>query len=60
MGAISYFIANGVGGTAGILVDMLILIAISAGIYWRSRSTTVNRKNVSSEWTGTVAPSATG
>jgi inorganic phosphate transporter, PiT family len=60
MGAINYFIADGVGGTAGILVDMVILIAISAGIYWRSRSTTVNRKNVNSEWTGTVAPSRAG
>jgi inorganic phosphate transporter, PiT family len=60
MGATSYFIANGVGGTAGILVDMVILIAISAGIYWRSRRTSVNRKNVNSEWTGTVAPSEAG
>jgi PiT family inorganic phosphate transporter len=55
MGAISYFIASGVGGTAGILVDLLLLIAISASIYWRSRSTSVNPKNVNSEWTGTVA-----
>jgi PiT family inorganic phosphate transporter len=60
MGAINYFIAAGVGGTAGIGVDLLILVVISAGIYWRSRSTTVNRKNVNSEWTGTVAPSAAG
>jgi inorganic phosphate transporter, PiT family len=60
MGAISYFIANGIGGTAGVLVDMAILIAISAVIYWRSRSTKVNRKNVNSEWTGSVAPSAAG
>jgi len=60
MGAISYFIADSVGGTAGILVDMVMLIAISAGIYWRSRSTTVNRKNVNSEWTGTVAPAQAG
>jgi inorganic phosphate transporter, PiT family len=57
MGAISYFIANGIGGTAGVLVDMAILIAISAGIYLRSRATRVNRKNVNSEWTGNVAPS---
>jgi inorganic phosphate transporter, PiT family len=60
MGAINYFIARGVGGTAGILTDMAILIAISAVIYWRSRRTTVNRKNVNSEWTGSVAPSPAG
>jgi PiT family inorganic phosphate transporter len=60
MGAISYYIAHGIGGTAGILVDMVILIAISAGIYWRSRSTRVNRKNVNSEWTGPAEPSRAG
>ncbi|HXB48270.1 MAG TPA: inorganic phosphate transporter [Streptosporangiaceae bacterium] len=60
MGAISYFIASAVGGTAGILVDLVLLIGISAAIYWRSRSTRVNRKNVNSDWTGTVAPSRAG
>jgi inorganic phosphate transporter, PiT family len=57
MGGVSYFIASGVGGTAGILVDLLILIVVSSGIYWRSRRTRVNPRNVNSEWTGTVAPS---
>jgi PiT family inorganic phosphate transporter len=60
MGAIGYFIASGVGGTAGVGVDLVLLIAISAAIYWRSRRTRVNRKNVNSEWTGTVAPSRAG
>ena len=60
IGAISYFIASGVGGTAGILVDLVLLIAISAAIYWRSRSTRVNRKNVNSAWTGMAAPSRAG
>ena len=60
MGAISYFIAHGVGGTAGVVVDLALLIAISATTYWRSRRTRVNRKNVNSEWTGTVAPSGAG
>ena len=56
MGAISYFIANGVGGTGGIVVDLIILIAFSSGIYWRSRASTVNAGNVNAEWRGTVAP----
>jgi len=56
MGAISYFIANGIGGTGGIIVDLIILIAFSSGIYWRSRASTVNARNVNSEWRGTVAP----
>jgi len=58
MGAISYFVANGIGGTAGILVDLVILIAFSSGIYWRSRASRVNAGNVNSEWTGALTPSA--
>jgi inorganic phosphate transporter, PiT family len=60
MGAISYYIAHAVGGTAGVLVDLVLLIGISAAIYLRSRRTRVNRKNVNSAWTGTVAPSQAG
>jgi inorganic phosphate transporter, PiT family len=56
MGAISYFIANGIGGTIGIVVVLLILIAISSGIYWRSRASRVGPTNVNAHWTGTVAP----
>ncbi|HTZ92746.1 MAG TPA: hypothetical protein VMB74_10155 [Streptosporangiaceae bacterium] len=56
MGAAGYFIANAIGGTAGILVDLPILIAVSAGIYWRSRMTRVNPRNVNAEWAGGVAP----
>ncbi len=57
MGAIAYFIANSVGGTAGIIVDLVILIAVSGAIYWRSRATKVDAGNVNSEWTGSAAPS---
>ncbi len=56
MGAVSYFIANGIGGTIGIFVVLLILIVISSGIYWRSRASRVSPANVNSPWTGTVAP----
>jgi inorganic phosphate transporter, PiT family len=55
MGAISYLIANGIGGTGGIIVDLMILIAFSAGVYWRSRASRVNAGNVNAEWRGTVA-----
>jgi inorganic phosphate transporter, PiT family len=56
MGAISYVIAHGIGGTGGIIVDLIILIAFSSGIYWRSRASTVTAGNVNAEWRGTVAP----
>src|SRR5580698_7674345 len=57
MGAIGYYIANGIGGTAGVIVDLILLLAISGLIYWRSRGSTVNPSNVNSEWTGSVRPS---
>jgi PiT family inorganic phosphate transporter len=57
MGAISYYIANGIGGTAGIVVALLLLIAISGAIWAKSRATRVSSSNVNSEWTGSVAPS---
>jgi PiT family inorganic phosphate transporter len=56
VGAAAYGIAYGIGGTAGIIVDLLILVALSAVIYWRSRATKVDHSNVNHEWTGSVAP----
>jgi inorganic phosphate transporter, PiT family len=57
MGAISYWIANGIGGTAGVVVGLLLLIGVAGLIYARSRATTVNASNVNSEWEGSVKPS---
>jgi inorganic phosphate transporter, PiT family len=57
MGAISYYIANAIGGTGGVVVDLVLLIAVAAAIYIRSRATKVDPKNVNSEWKGSVAPS---
>jgi PiT family inorganic phosphate transporter len=57
MGAVSYFIANAIGRTAGIVVVLALLVATSAGIYARSRATRVSPVNVNSDWQGSVAPS---
>ena len=57
VGAGAYAVANGIGGTTGVVVDTLVLIAISGAIYWRSRKTKVDQSNVNSDWTGGVAPS---
>jgi PiT family inorganic phosphate transporter len=56
VGAVAYYIANGIGGTFGVIVDVLILLAISGFIFWRSRATKVDHNNVNAEWTGSVAP----
>ena len=56
VGAAAYALAHVIGGTLGVVVDLIILVAIAAFIYWRSRSTKVDPNNVNDEWTGSVAP----
>jgi PiT family inorganic phosphate transporter len=56
VGAGAYALANAIGGTAGVIVDLILLIAVSAAIYLRSRKTTVSHENVNAEWAGSVAP----
>jgi inorganic phosphate transporter, PiT family len=47
VGAGAYALADAIGGTAGVIVDVVILIAIAAAIYLRSRETKVDHNNVS-------------
>jgi inorganic phosphate transporter, PiT family len=56
VGAGAYALAHLIGGTAGPVVDLVILIAIATTIYLRSRKTKVDHNNVNDEWTGGVAP----
>jgi PiT family inorganic phosphate transporter len=56
VGAGAYGLADGIGGTIGVVIDLLILVAVSGFIYWRSRATKVDHNNVNDEWTGSVAP----
>jgi PiT family inorganic phosphate transporter len=59
VGAGAYALAHLIGGDAGIIVDLVILVGIATLIYLRSRGSRVGTDNVNSEWTGSVAPSAT-
>jgi PiT family inorganic phosphate transporter len=56
VGAGAYALAHGIGGTAGVVIDLVILAAIAGVIYWRSRATKVDHNNVNDEWTGSTAP----
>ena len=49
-------LAHAVSGTPGVIVLLVILAAIAAVIYWRSRASKVDHNNVNDEWTGSVAP----
>jgi PiT family inorganic phosphate transporter len=56
VGAGAYYLAHAIGGDAGVIVDLVILIGIATLIYLRSRGSRVGHDNVNSEWTGSVAP----
>ncbi len=57
VGAGAEGIARAIGGLAGVIVDVAILLVLAGYIYLRSRKTAVDRKNVNDEWTGTGTPS---
>jgi inorganic phosphate transporter, PiT family len=56
VGAGAFELAHGIGGSTGVIVDLIVLIALSGLIYWRSRGSKVDHNNVNGEWTGGVAP----
>jgi PiT family inorganic phosphate transporter len=56
VGAGAYELAHGIGGSTGVIIDLIVLVALSGVIYWRSRATKVDPSNVNDEWTGGVAP----
>jgi PiT family inorganic phosphate transporter len=55
VGAAAYGLANGLGGTAGVITDAVLLLAVVMVIYLRSRVTKVDHTNVNDDWTGSVA-----
>ena len=59
VGAGAYAIAHAVGGSVGVIIILIILAALVAVIYWRSRGNKVDHNNVNAEWTGTVTPAET-
>jgi PiT family inorganic phosphate transporter len=54
VGAITYWIVHGIGGYLGITVGFVLLVALAAGIWLRSRSTPINHNNVNDEWEGSL------
>jgi PiT family inorganic phosphate transporter len=60
VGALAYYAAHGIGGTAGVSVIFVVLAAAGAGFYLRSRKSKVDPNNVNAEWTGSVVPGPAG
>lgn len=59
VGAVSFWIANGIGGAAGAIVIFLILCALSFAMYWKAQQQKVDSHNVNADWdetTNSVVP----
>ena len=56
VGAGTYGLASLIGGTAGVTVLFVVLVAIAVAIYLASRKNAVHAGNVNEEWTGSVYP----
>jgi PiT family inorganic phosphate transporter len=56
VGAGAYALAHAIGGDAGVIIDLIILVAVAGLIYWRSRGNKVDHNNVNDQWSGSDAP----
>ena len=58
VGAVAYWAAHGIGGTAGVVVIFIVLVLASIAFYIASRHPAVTPENVNAAWTGSVAPAS--
>lgn len=58
VGALTYWIGNGIGGYAGVLVVFALLVVLTWVIWKRSRREPVDAGNVNAEWEETTSSSA--
>ena len=49
-------LARGIGGTTGVVIDVVLLLAVGGLDLWRSRASKVDHNNVNEEWAGSAAP----
>jgi inorganic phosphate transporter, PiT family len=56
VGALAYYAAHGISGSAGVAVIFVVLAACAAGFFLASRGTAVTSANVNNEWSGPLTP----
>ena len=56
VGAVCWFIANGIGGALGVTVIFGVLVFGAAYMFMRSRRTPITPENVNAEWEGGLVP----
>ncbi len=52
VGALTYFLVDGIGGFPGILVGIAVLVGMAGAIYLQSRKAPIDHNNVNDEWEG--------
>ncbi|MFE7487775.1 anion permease [Kitasatospora sp. NPDC057965] len=57
-GALAYWVAHRVGGTAGVVVIFIVLVLASIAFFAASRRRAVTPENVNDAWTGSVIPAS--
>jgi phosphate/sulfate permease len=60
VGAVTYWIVHLIGGYPGAIIGFLLLVAVSATIYIRSRKVKVDHKNVNDDWEGSLTAGLEG
>ncbi|CAM5524305.1 inorganic phosphate transporter [Kitasatospora aureofaciens] len=58
VGALAYWGADGIGGTAGVVAIDVVLVLAAIAFYAASRHPAVTPENVNAAWTGSVVPRA--
>ena len=58
VGALCWALAHVIGGSIGVAVVFVILVAAAAAMYRHSRKTAITADNVNHEWSGRLAPTA--
>ena len=56
VGAGAEALAHAIGGTLGVVIDLIILLGVVGAIYYRSRASKVDHTNVNDDWSGTATP----
>jgi PiT family inorganic phosphate transporter len=59
VGALMWGIGHLIGGLAGAITIVALLVAASAAMWWRSRQIPVDHHNVNDDWSATAPPADT-
>jgi len=54
VGALTYFLVNGIGGFVGAIVGFVALVGVSFAIWRQSRKEPIDHNNVNNEWEGSL------